>query len=54
MGANPITWSDTLAYYQLIDYKPSPWELDLITKLDNIVLEIYADKLDKEHKKATK
>ena len=35
MAQNPISWSDQKACFDLLQLRPSPWELDVISQLDN-------------------
>lgn len=35
MANNPISWSDQKACFELLELRPSPWELDVISQLDN-------------------
>ena len=35
MSQNPISWSDQKAFFELLKLRPSSWELDVISQLDN-------------------
>jgi hypothetical protein len=50
-GINPISYSEMLAYFQLIDYKPYEWEIDAIKKLDQLMLTHFAKEQDKKANK---
>ena len=51
-GANPIAYSEILAYYSLNKEEPEVWEVKTIKRLDSVVLQHYAELQDKEQKKA--
>ena len=53
-GVNPISYQEMLAYFTLIDYMPEQWEIDLISKLDSVFLEVHHKQQEKEQKKKTK
>lgn len=46
-GVNPIGYTDILALFQLLQYQPLPWEVDMIERFDVIAMEEY----DKQIKK---
>jgi hypothetical protein len=46
-GINPISYSDTYSYFNLIGMQPDEWELDLIKIMDSKVLSIYAKEAEK-------
>lgn len=50
-GLNPITYSDILAFFTLIQIQPHEWEVHLIKRLDREVLGVYAKKAEIESKK---
>lgn len=54
MSINPISWSDICAYFNLIQYQPYEWELELISRLDSVVLQVHQEQQEKEHKKNKK
>lgn len=54
MSINPISWSDIRAYFSLIQYQPYQWEIELIAKLDNVVLQVHHEQQEKEQKKNKK
>lgn len=49
-GANPIPYSEILAFFDLLQYCPSAWELELIERLDGIVLEVYSEQQEKKQR----
>lgn len=51
MSVNPISWSDMRAYFNLIQYQPYEWEIELINRLDNVFLNHVQDEREKEEKK---
>lgn len=53
-GVNPITYSDIKAYFELHKIDNYPWEVDVIKKLDKLMLEYYAQKAQAEHDAKTK
>lgn len=50
-SANPIAYSEILAYYTLHQIVPDLWEVQTIKRLDNVVLEIAAIEQEKQAKK---
>ena len=50
-SANPIQYSEILAYYTLNKEDPEVWETRAIKKLDSIVLNYYAELAQKEQAK---
>lgn len=54
MGINPISYLELKAFFYLIDYKPSDWEIEAIELLDNLVLDEYSKQMQKENKKNNK
>lgn len=53
-GINPIQYSEILAYFTLIEVKPEEWEIEMISKLDGVALEMYAKEAEKQNKKNNK
>lgn len=51
-SANPIAYSEILAYYTLLQEQPDNWEIVTIRRLDIAVLEHFADLAEKEKNKA--
>lgn len=51
MGVNPISWESIRAFFDLIDVEPEEWELHLIDRFDDIVLEQYAKQQKQENAK---
>lgn len=51
-GANPIAYSEILAYYSLNKEEPEVWEVKTIKRLDSVVLQYYAELQAKEQQKA--
>jgi len=49
-GLNPISYSEMLAYFELIDYKPQEWEIQAIKRLDHIALEQFRKEQEKTSK----
>lgn len=49
--ANPIAYSEILAYYTLHQIVPDLWEVQTIKRLDNVVLQIFAEEQEKQQKK---
>ena len=41
-ATNPISYSEIFSYFSLHQCQPQTWEIDAITKLDNIALEEFA------------
>ena len=46
-GINPLSYSDTYSYFNLINMQPEEWELDLIKLIDRKVLAIHAKEAEK-------
>jgi len=51
-SANPIQYSEILAYYTLNKEDPEVWEVRAIKRLDGIVLQYYSELAQKEQAKA--
>lgn len=43
-GMNPLSYSDTDAFFRLKQVLPEIWEIDLLRRLDREVLSVYAKK----------
>lgn len=50
-GVNPVSYLEIQAYCNLYNTVLDEWELDLIRKFDNVVLQIHADQAEKQSKK---
>lgn len=48
MGANPISYTEIDAYFNLQQHRPETWEVQAIVKLDDIALDAYAVQAKKE------
>lgn len=48
MSVNPISWESMQAYFSLNEIEPEEWELNLIDRLDDVVLEHYAKQQKKQ------
>lgn len=53
-GANPLSYSDIKAYFDLIQETVEPCEVRLINTLDRTLLDVYAKQAEKEMKSAKK
>ena len=51
-SANPIQYTEILAYYTLNKEEPETWEVKAIKRLDGIVLQHYAELQEKQQAKA--
>lgn len=51
-GANPIAYTEILAYYSLLKDNPEDWEIKAIKMLDRVVLDMYAEQQKQEQEKA--
>lgn len=51
-GVNPIAYSEMLSFFELINYQPQEWELDMIERFDSIAMQEYDKEATKERKKA--
>ena len=51
-GANPIAYTEILAYYSLLKDDPEDWEIKAIKMLDRVVLDMYAEQQKQEQEKA--
>lgn len=49
-GVNPIQYSEICSFFELMQYTPSAWELELIERLDSVVLEVYAEQQEKKQR----
>lgn len=54
MAVNPVSWEAMQAFFFLNDIVPETWEIDMIDKFDDIVLDQYAKMQKKEAKKNNK
>jgi hypothetical protein len=50
-GSNPLAYQEIYAYCQLYDIQLDEWELDVLRKFDNVVMEISAKQAEKERQK---
>lgn len=50
-GANAISYTELQAYYSLNQIPVQPWEIQVLRYFDNVVLNVYARQIEKEHKK---
>lgn len=50
-GANPISYSDMKAYFDLFQITPNEHEVITLRQLDNIALKAFSDKIQKEQAK---
>ncbi len=53
-GVNPIPYSEIKAYFDLMQYQPMQYELDLIDLFDNIAVTEYSKQLEKQTKANSK
>lgn len=53
MSINSISWSDTDAFFRLIDIQPTQEELNILSKLDNIALKHFSEQQKEEQKKSS-
>lgn len=53
MGINSISWSDTKAYFDLIQIQPTEDELNILNRLDNIALKHFSEQQKEEQKKSS-
>ena len=51
MGVNPVLFTEMLAFFTLMDIKPLPWEIQVLSAFDNTVLSIYQKQQEAEQKK---
>lgn len=47
---NCISYQEILAYYELMQVRPDPWEIEIIRYFDNIVMDVYSEKAKAEQK----
>jgi hypothetical protein len=50
-GVNPISFVDIALYYQLYQIQVQPWEIEVLQYFDNVVMNLYAKKVDAEQNK---
>ena len=53
-GVNPIQYSEIKAYFDLIQYHPQEWEIEMIEKFDSIALKEYELQAEKNKPKSKK
>lgn len=41
-GADPITFTEMRSYFELMQYDPEEWEIQLLRKFDNLALDTFA------------
>lgn len=46
-GANPITFTEMKNYFDLIQVEPEEWEIELIKRFDNAVLDAFEKAAEK-------
>lgn len=51
MGVNPVLFTEMQAFFNLMDIKPLPWEIQVLSAFDNTVLSIYQKQQEAEQKK---
>lgn len=49
-GANPITYTEIKSYFDLIQFEPEEWEINLIRRFDNVALDAYEKAAEKNSK----
>lgn len=49
-GLNPIAWSDILAFFSLMGFTPTDWEVQAIRRIDNLRLKQVAEVVAKASK----
>ena len=49
-GLNPISWSDILAFFTLMGFEPTDWEVQAIRRIDNLRLKQVAEDVSKASK----
>jgi len=50
MGLSPITFSEILAYFTVMQIEYQPWEVEIIKMFDRVALEVTADQQAKAQK----
>lgn len=53
-GVGPITFSEIQAFFNLIQYQPQSWEVEIIEIFDNIALSEFDKQREKEMKDVSK
>lgn len=50
-GINPISYADTLAFFNLLEYSPQQWELEMLELFDSLAMKHFAAEAEKQAKK---
>ncbi len=53
-GVNPLQYSEIKAYFELIQYTPLDWEIEMIEKFDSIALSEYEKQAERNKPKKSK
>jgi hypothetical protein len=53
-GVSAITYSEIKAYFELLQLKVEPWEIELIKRFDRIAMEVISEQQEKAEKRKSK
>jgi len=53
-GINPIAFTEIQAFFNLMQYFPEEWEVEMIERFDNIAIEVFAESSKSESKNKAK
>lgn len=48
-GVNPISYAEIMAFFQLMEYQPKFWEIELIEIFDGVAMESYDKQIKKNN-----
>lgn len=49
-GYNPLSYSEIAAFFDLLEYSPQQWELEVIEVLDSVAMKHFEKEADKQQK----
>lgn len=53
-GPNSLSYTELKSFFDLINYQPDAWELDMIERFDDIAMQVYSEQAAKKQKETKK
>lgn len=53
-GPNSLSFTEIKSFFDLIDYKPDAWELDMIERFDDVAMKVISEQQAKKQKEKPK
>jgi hypothetical protein len=50
VGPNSISYSDTKAFFELMQYHPATWEIEILELFDSAYMSFVSEKMEKQSK----